>query len=135
MHILEVHDLHRQFVVHPGCVVIPTVLSLGLLEGLSGREMLEAVLKGFKACTRLGNSVGPAHYKIWHNTANCGTFGVAYATRTILRLSKPQLRDALGNDGTQSSGLWEFLESRTMSKYLHAGCAGQSGLLAADLAR
>ncbi|HIO82751.1 MAG TPA: MmgE/PrpD family protein, partial [Deltaproteobacteria bacterium] len=26
MHIQEVDDLHRQSVVHPGCVVIPTVL-------------------------------------------------------------------------------------------------------------
>ena len=86
MHILEVDDLHRQSVVHPGCVVIPTVLSLGLREGLSGRKMLEAVLKGFEACTRLGNSVGPAHYKIWHNTATCGTFGAAYAAGSILGL-------------------------------------------------
>ena len=97
MHILEVDDLHRQSVEHPECVVIPTVLSLGLREGLSGRKMLEAVLKDFEACTRLGNSVGPAHYKIWHNTAICGTFGAAYAAGTILGLSKSQLRDALGN--------------------------------------
>ena len=59
MHILEVDDLHRQSVVHPGCVVIPTVISLGIREGLSGRKMLEAVLKGFEACTRIGSSVGP----------------------------------------------------------------------------
>ena len=134
MHILEVDDLHRQSVVHPGCVVIPTVLSLGLREGLSGRKMLEAVLKGFEACTRLGNSVGPAHYKIWHNTATCGTFGAAYAAGSILGLSKLELRDALGNAGTQSSGLWEFSASGTMSKHLHAGRAGQSGVIAADLA-
>lgn len=134
MHILEVDDLHRQSVVHPGCVVIPTVLSLGLREGLSGRMMLEAVLKGFEACTRLGNSVGPAHYKIWHNTATCGTFGAAYAAGSILGLSKSQMRDALGNAGTQSSGLWEFSSSGTMSKHLHAGRAGQSGVIAADLA-
>ena len=134
MHILEVDDLHRQSVVHPGCVVIPTVLSLGLREGLSGRKMLEAVLKGFEACTRLGNSVGPAHYKIWHNTATCGTFGAAYAAGSILGLSKSELRDALGNAGTQSSGLWEFSASGTMSKHLHAGRAGQSGVIAADLA-
>ena len=135
MHILEVDDLHRQSVVHPGCVVIPTVLSLGMREGLSGRKMLEAVLKGFEACTRLGNSVGPAHYKIWHNTATCGTFGAAYAAGSLLGLSKGQLCDALGNAGTQSSGFWEFSASGAMSKHLHAGRAGQSGLLAADLAQ
>ena len=135
MHILEVDDLHRQSVVHPGCVVIPTVLSLGLREGHSGRELLKSVLKGFEACTRIGNSVGPAHYKIWHNTATCGTFGAAYAAGSLLGLSRSQLRDALGNAGTQSSGLWEFSESGAMSKHIHAGRAGQSGLISADLAR
>ncbi|SVD72056.1 uncharacterized protein METZ01_LOCUS424910, partial [marine metagenome] len=88
MHILEVDDLHRQSVVHPGCVVIPTVLSLGMREDISGQQILEAVVKGFEACTRLGNSVGPAHYKIWHNTATCGTFGAAYAAGSLLGLGK-----------------------------------------------
>ena len=30
MHILEMDDLHRRSVVHPGCVVIPAVLAVGL---------------------------------------------------------------------------------------------------------
>ena len=135
MHILEVDDLHRRSVVHPGCVVIPAVLALGLREGVSGLQMLEAVVKGFEACTRIGNSVGPAHYKIWHNTATCGPFGAAYAAGTLFGLEKEQFRDALGNAGTQSSGLWEFSENGAMSKHLHAGRAGQSGLLSAELAK
>ena len=135
MHILEVDDLHRQSVVHPGCVVIPTVLALGMREDISGLQMLEAVVKGFEACTRIGNSVGPAHYKIWHNTATCGPFGAAYAAGTLFGLEKEQFRDALGNAGTQSSGLWEFSENGAMSKHLHAGRAGQSGLLSAELAK
>ena len=135
MHILEMDDLHRRSVVHPGCVVIPTVLALGMREDISGLQMLEAVVKGFEACTRIGNSVGPAHYKIWHNTATCGPFGAAYAAGTLFGLEKEQLRDALGNAGTQSSGLWEFSENGAMSKHLHAGRAGQSGLLSAELAK
>ena len=135
MHIQEVDDLHRQSVVHPGCVVIPTVLALGMREDISGLQMLEAVVKGFEACTRIGNSVGPAHYKIWHNTATCGPFGAAYAAGTLFGLEKEQFRDALGNAGTQSSGLWEFSENGAMSKHLHAGRAGQSGLLSAELAK
>ena len=135
MHIQEVDDLHRQSVVHPGCVVIPTVLALGMREDISGLQMLEAVVKGFEVCTRIGNSVGPAHYKIWHNTATCGPFGAAYAAGTLIGLEKEQFRDALGNAGTQSSGLWEFSENGAMSKHLHAGRAGQSGLLSAELAK
>ena len=135
MHILEMDDLHRRSVVHPGCVVIPAVIAVGLRAGNSGRKMLEAVIKGFEACTRIGNSVGPAHYKIWHNTATCGTFGAAYAAGSLMGLSSSELCHALGNAGTQSSGLWEFVENGSMSKHLHAGRAGQSGLIAAELAR
>jgi len=135
MHILEVDDLHRQSVVHPGCVVIPTVISLGLRESISGKKMMESILKGFEACIRIGNTVGQKHYKIWHNTSTCGTFGAAYAAGTLLELNKSQLLEALGNAGTQSFGLWEFVENGKMSKHLHAGRAGQSGLLSADLAR
>ena len=135
MHILEMDDLHRKSVVHPGCVVIPTVIAVGLLADISGRMMLKAAIKGFEACTRIGNSVGPAHYKIWHNTATCGTFGAAYAAGSLMGISSNELCHALGNAGTQSSGLWEFVENGSMSKHLHAGRAGQSGLIAAELAR
>ena len=135
MHILEMDDLHRRSVVHPGCVVIPAVLAVGLRAGISGRMMLEAAIKGFEACTRIGNSVGQAHYKIWHNTSTCGTFGAAYAAGNLMGLCSSELCHALGNAGTQSSGLWEFVEDGSMSKHLHAGRAGQSGLIAAELAR
>ncbi len=133
MHILEVDDLHRESVVHPGCVVIPAAIAVGLREDVSGLKMFETILKGFEACTRVGMSVGPAHYRNWHNTSTCGTFGAAYAVANLLGLNTTQLRDALGNAGTQSSGFWEFIQTGAMSKHLHAGRAGQSGVIAADL--
>jgi 2-methylcitrate dehydratase PrpD len=40
----------------------------------------------------------------------------------------------LGNAGTQSAGLWQFLEEGAMSKHLHAGRAAEAGVLAAELA-
>src|SRR3546814_6658439 len=52
----------------------------------------------------------------------------------LLGLSPAAMVDALGNAGTQSSGLWQFLDTGAMSKHLHAGRAAEAGLLAADLA-
>jgi len=83
---------------------------------------------------RIGRGVGPAHYAIWHNTATCGPFGSAMAASELLSLSHQQCVYALGNAGTQSSGLWQFLESGAMSKHLHAGRASEAGVLAAELA-
>jgi len=131
-HILETDDLHRGSVTHPGCVVVPTALALA--EGLSGRDLLTAVLHGYEAMCRVGSAVGPAHYVIWHNTATCGPYGSAMAAATLKSLSDEQAMHALGNAGTQSSGVWEFLDSGAMSKHLHAGRAAEAGILAADLA-
>ena len=133
-HILETDDLHRASVTHPGCVVVPTVLALGARQKASGRTLLAAVLHGFEAMCRVGNGVGRAHYKIWHNTATCGPFGSAMAAATLLQLTDEQCVHALGNAGTQSSGLWEFLDTGAMSKHLHAGRAAESGITAAELA-
>jgi 2-methylcitrate dehydratase PrpD len=134
-HILETDDLHRASVVHPGCVVVPAAWSVARREGLRGHAMLKAVLWGFEAATRVGMAVGPSHYRIWHNTATCGPYGSAMAVAALLQLEPAQIVHALGNAGTQSSGLWQFLEAGTMTKHLHAGRAAEAGLLAADLAR
>ncbi len=133
-HILEVDDLHRASVVHPGCVVVPAAYALARRRNIGGRAFLAAILRGFEACCRVGMAVGPAHYRIWHNTATCGPFGSAYAAGDLLGLDHAAMTHALGNAGTQSSGLWQFLETGAMSKHLHAGRAAEAGLLAADLA-
>ncbi len=133
-HITETDDLHRASVTHPGCVVVPAVLSLGGKLGSSNEQMLVAVLHGFEAMCRIGAAVGPAHYRVWHNTATCGPFGSAMASAHLLGLSNEQTLNALGNAGTQSSGFWQFMETGAMSKHLHAGRACESGMLAAELA-
>ena len=134
-HIIEMDDLHRSSVTHPGTVVIPAAWAVAEAENLGGQAFLTAVLKGYEACCRIGNAVGKAHYKVWHNTSTCGPFGSAMAASSLYGLSEVQTIWALGNAGTQSSGLWEFMASGAMSKHLHTARAAESGLLAAYLAR
>ena len=133
-HILETDDLHRASVVHPGCVVVPAAWTVGQRIGASGKHVLRAVLEGFEIACRVGMGVGPAHYRIWHNTATCGPYGAAMAAATLLGLDEDQTVHALGNAGSQSAGLWEFLHTGAMTKHLHAGHAAQAGVQAADLA-
>jgi 2-methylcitrate dehydratase PrpD len=133
-HILEMDDLHAASVTHPGCVVVPAVLALAARERLSGQTVLDAVLQGYEAVTRIGMAVGPAHYRIWHSTATCGPFGAALAAANLLGLDEAATVHALGNAGTQASGLWQFIETGAMSKHLHAGRAAEAGVTAAELA-
>jgi 2-methylcitrate dehydratase PrpD len=84
---------------------------------------------------RVGEALGPAHYRIFHNTATAGPFGSAAAAATLLNLAEDQWVWAFGNAGTQAAGLWEFNADAAMSKHLHAGHAAQAGVRAALLAR
>jgi 2-methylcitrate dehydratase PrpD len=133
-HILEVDDVHRASVVHTGAVTVPAVFALAAGRDLPGETLLRAVLYGFESTCRVGMAVGPGHYKIWHNTATCGPYGSAMAAATILDLDDEQTMHALGNAGTQSGGVWEFLKTGAMSKHLHAGRAAEAGVVAAELA-
>ena len=132
-HILEVDDLHRASVVHPGCVVVPAVMAMG--QGTSGHAALNAIIRGFEATCRVGMSVGSEHYKIWHNTATCGPFGSAMATASLLGLNLDQTVHAMGNAGSQSAGLWQFLDTGAETKHMHAGRGAEAGVVAATLAQ
>lgn len=132
-HILEVDDLHRASVVHPGCIVVPAVFAFA--SGQNGKSALSAILRGFEACCRVGMSVGPEHYKIWHNTATCGPYGSAMAVASLLGLDEAGCVNALGNAGSQSAGLWQFLDTGAETKHLHAGRGAEAGLVAATLAQ
>ncbi len=134
-HIVEMDDLDRASVVHPAAPIIPAALAVAERERRSGLDFITAVILGYEVGIRIGEAVGKSHYYFWHNTATCGVFGAAAAAGWLLGLSREQMVWALGNAGTQASGLWEFIADGAMSKHLHAGRASSSGVLAADLAK
>ena len=132
--VLEMDDIHRAAILHPGPVVIPAAIALAEREGAAATALLDAIVRGYEAVIRVGAAVGPGHYRYWHNTATCGPFGAAAAACALLRLSARQWVDAFGNAGTQSAGLWQVRHEPVMSKQLHNARAAHAGLLAADLA-
>ena len=78
-------------------------------------------------------AMNPSHYRYWHTTGTCGTFGAAVTAGKLLNLDADQMIRALGIAGTQAAGLIETFG--TMSKPLNPGRAAQSGVLAALLAQ
>ncbi|HUA55083.1 MAG TPA: MmgE/PrpD family protein [Candidatus Sulfotelmatobacter sp.] len=132
--VLEMDDFYRTALVHPGPIVVPTALAAAEETDAGPDALLDAIVRGFEAMIRIGRSVGPTHYKFFHNTATCGVFGAAAAAGALYRLADERLVDGLGNAGTQASGLWQCRLEDSMTKQLHNGRAAQSGLLAAQLA-
>ncbi len=134
-HALEMDDVHRDSVLHAAAVVIPAVFAVAEREGASGKALIEAIVSGYEVMIRVGEGVGRSHYWFWHNTSTCGTFGSAAGVGKILGLEAEQYVHALGNAGSQSSGLWEFLIDGANTKLLHTGKAAMNGMIAADLAK
>lgn len=132
--VLEMDDLYRTALLHPGPVVVPAALAIAEETGAFAEALLDAVVRGYEAMIRVGRTVGPSHYKYFHNTATCGVFGSAASAGSLLGLNEDQMVHAFGNAGTQASGLWQCRLEDTMSKQLHNGRAAQSGLIAAQLA-
>ena len=133
-HVTETDDLHRGSVTHPACVVMPAALLLGHRLKRRGHAVLDAVVRGYEVMIRAGEALGPAHYRLFHNTATAGVFGSAAAAADLLELDEDGWVWALGNAGTQAAGLWQFNEEGTMTKPLHAGHAATAGMRAAGLA-
>ena len=134
-HIVEMDDLDRASVLHPGAAVIPAAFAVAEATRAPGRDFLAAVVAGYEVAIRVGEAVGKRHYYYFHNTATCGVFGAAAAAGWLLNLNAKQFVWALGNAGTQAAGLWEFNADGAMSKHLHAGRAAANGALAAQLAQ
>lgn len=134
-HIVEMDDLHRESILHPAAPILPAALAAGERAGISGKELIVASSAGYEVGIRLALAAGPSHYRFWHTTSTCGTFGAAAAAAKALKLNEDQFAWAMGSAGTQAAGLWEFLGESAMSKQLHAGKAAMNGLLAALLAK
>ncbi|MEW6399607.1 MAG: MmgE/PrpD family protein [Bacillota bacterium] len=134
-HVVELDDVHRESIMHPGAAVIPAALAAAEMVGATGREFMAAVVAGYEVAIRVAEAVTPSHYRYWHTTATCGTFGAAAASAKLLGLDGEGIASALGSAGTQAAGLWEFIADGAMSKHLHPGKAAMNGVLSALLAR
>jgi 2-methylcitrate dehydratase PrpD len=133
--IAEMDDVHRTSILHPGPVVIPVAIALAEHLGLSGAQLLDAVVRGYEVMIRIGQYLGPKHYAFFHNTSTAGAFGAAAAAADLLELTDEQFVWALGNAGTRTGGFWQMRHEPCMSKALHVGLAAQNGLTAALLAK
>jgi 2-methylcitrate dehydratase PrpD len=127
-------DTHKRALLHTGSVVVPPALALAEEHGLSGRDVVTAVVAGYETAVRVGMAVMPTHYRYWHSTATNGTFGAAATAASALGLDANAARMALGFAGTQAAGLNTFFTSGDLTKSLHPGKASFNGVLSARLA-
>ena len=127
-------DTHKRALLHTGSVIVPPTLALAEELGLTGAQIVTAMVAGYETAVRVGMAVMPTHYRFWHSTATNGTFGAAASAASALELDAKQARMALGFAGTQAAGLNTFFSYGDMTKSLHPGKASFNGVLSARLA-
>ena len=71
-HTVEVDDIFRDAVYHPGAPMISAALAQRRRSGASGEQFLRGVIVGYEISTRIGEAVMPSHYKYWHTTGTVG---------------------------------------------------------------
>ncbi len=130
-HTVEVDDIFREGIYHPGAPTIAAALALAQARGVTGAALLRAVIVGYEISTRIGAAMGSAHYRYWHNTGTIGCFGAAAAAAELLGLDRSRFAHALATVATFSAGLQQAFRMDSMSKPLHAGRAAEAGITAA----
>lgn len=132
-HAVEMDDIFRDAIYHPGCPTIAAALAVGEHIGATGDELLRAIVIGYEVSTRIGAAVQPAHYRFFHTTGTVGVFGSAAAAAALLAPGNAQVAlHAMATAATFASGLQQAFRSDAMTKALHAGHAAQVGVQAAQ---
>jgi len=139
--ILELDDVHRTSIIHPGDTVLPAAIAASSYKKVSPYKFLQAVISGYEASIRMGVCLGKEHYKYFYSSATCGVYGAATAASMILNhdTSESNINEKL-NTSIQlstmtSSGVWQCREGLGEAKQYALANAARSGITAAFLAQ
>ena len=132
--VLEMDDIERTAILHPGPVIWPSALSAIRDVGGSMEMLLDGAVRGYEAMIIIGATFDAHHYAHFHNTSTAGGFGAAAAAVSVFGNDKQAMVWALGNAGSFAGGLWHMRHDGVMTKQLHVTHAALAGLWVARLA-
>jgi len=122
--VLEMDDVHRTSLLHPGPVVWPAALSSA---GADMDDVLDAAIRGYEAMIGIGAAFDAHHYARWHPTATMGVFGAGAAMGSLLGFAPEQYVHALGNAGSVAGGVWHMRHDAVLTKQWHIHQAVRAG--------
>jgi len=131
--VLEMDDLHRAAILHPGETVCAAALAVAMRRPATGPALLKSVTRGYEIAARIGTAVAAGGYTPFYNSGTCGVFGAAVAAADLHGLDPEQMADALGQAGMQAAGIWQCRLEPTFSKQLATAHAARAGVFSAEL--
>lgn len=130
-HILELDDVHKSSISHPGATAIPPALAVAEAFNSKTEDFLMGVVAGYETIIRLGEILNPSHYETWHTTGTCGAFASAAASARVRRFDVDDTNTVLNMVSTMASGLTSVFGTDT--KLATVGNACHSGLMSSIL--
>lgn len=137
-HNIELDDGHILAHTHPGVAAIPAALAVAEARGLSGRDLITAIVLGYDLNIRLGDAItGPragAVYGRWFHSAIVGSYSAAVSVGKLLRLDAERFCDALGIANLGPVANLGIFHTGAMIKDAFGGWPSAVGVMAAELA-
>jgi 2-methylcitrate dehydratase PrpD len=112
---------------------IPVALAIAEKLKLSGKDIIEGVITGFEVQAKLGRGCPGAFDQGFSSMPLFGTLGAAATAGKMMKLSIPEMQNALGIGIAQCSG--QGRHQATMTHLLENGLGCRNGVTAAMLAR
>lgn len=129
--VLEMDDVHRTALLHPGPVIWPVALG-ALVDTMD--DMLAAAARGYEAMIAVGASFDAHHYAYYHPTATAGTIGAAACEASSASADADVVANAMALAASVTGGLWQTRHSANMAKQWHVAHAVETGHSAATYA-
>ncbi len=133
--VLEMDDVHRRALLHPGPVIWPAALAAARDSGAGMPDLLAGAVRGYEAMIAVGMMLDAHHYSLWHPTSTAGGIGAAAAAASILGLSAAETASAMGHAASLAGGLWHMRHDDVLTKQLHVSRAALNGLWCARAAQ
>jgi hypothetical protein len=128
MHVLDFAPMWSP-ATHALSVTLPVALDLAEARGLTGREVLTALIKGIEIQGWLREASGQYTPDVlkFHPPGLVGPMGAVAVASHLLRLDPKRMANAFGIAGSRAGSL--FSNVGTMTKSTHCGQAAAMGLL------
>ncbi|MEI6469642.1 MAG: MmgE/PrpD family protein [Betaproteobacteria bacterium] len=133
-HSLDFDDTHLKSIVHPSSCIVPAMLGLAEVLGLTGREAVTVAVIGYEIIARLGIAAsGQFQIRGIHATSVCGAIAVAAMTARAMGGSEIDIKNAIGCAASMASGILEPAHDGTWTKLLQTGWAVHGGFISGRL--
>jgi 2-methylcitrate dehydratase PrpD len=123
-------DSDLRNIVHKGTPLTATALALAERTGASGKDVLAAIVLGYEAAGRIGESITPGYLRQGFHGCLVAIFAATVAAARLLQLDAEKTAHAIALAATSMGGL-HAAANTSVSREYHAGQATQSGIDAA----